>query len=312
MAPSHAVAPEALQFTDRLSFLRLQSQPRHTPSPLRPLRLPSPPLFSDPPVSSFAGSSRWHWPPLEPPNCKISLILSSRSLLPRALMYPTCLGMRPGASLGAATQRRSNSERGRVHLQLEAGTQPLLSPRLQVLSTGPEDGGKGLGHSGFWEEEFQHQGVGRGREGGRRKHTRLGESLARTALCAQSAQSLSRVRLFAWPAARQASLSITDSLSLLKLMSITLVMPSNHLLLCCPLLLLPSIFPSIRVFSNVHSRGSINQVNRHSRTALSPRGAASGRHQRFPDRIEAENSSGRLTLDRIRTRGPSVGTVAVW
>ena len=48
----------------------------------------------------------------------------------------------------------------------------------------------------------------------------------------------------------QASLSITNSWSLLKLMSIKLVMPSNHLLLCCPLLLPPSIFPSIRVFSN--------------------------------------------------------------
>ena len=67
-----------------------------------------------------------------------------------------------------------------------------------------------------------------------------------------SVQSLSRVRLFAapWTAARQASLSITNSRSLLKLMSIESVMPSNHLILCCPLLLLPSIFPSIRVFSN--------------------------------------------------------------
>ena len=53
-----------------------------------------------------------------------------------------------------------------------------------------------------------------------------------------------------WTAAHQASLSITNSRSLLKLMSIELVMPSNHLILCCPLLLLPSIFPSIRVFSN--------------------------------------------------------------
>ena len=55
-----------------------------------------------------------------------------------------------------------------------------------------------------------------------------------------------------WPyeSACQASLSITKSRSLLKLMSIELVMPSNHLILCCPLLLLPSIFPSIRVFSN--------------------------------------------------------------
>ena len=63
---------------------------------------------------------------------------------------------------------------------------------------------------------------------------------------------LSRVRLFAtpWTAARQASLSITNSWSPLKLMSIKSVMPFNHLILCCPLLLLPSIFPSIRVFSN--------------------------------------------------------------
>ena len=65
-------------------------------------------------------------------------------------------------------------------------------------------------------------------------------------------QLLSHVRLFAtpWTAARQASLSITNSQSLLKLMSIESVMPSNHLILCHPLLLLPSIFPSIRVFSN--------------------------------------------------------------
>ena len=67
-----------------------------------------------------------------------------------------------------------------------------------------------------------------------------------------SVQWLSRVRLFVTPgtAARQASLSITNSWSLLRLMSIELVMPSNHLILCHPLLLLSSIFPSIRVFSN--------------------------------------------------------------
>ena len=67
-----------------------------------------------------------------------------------------------------------------------------------------------------------------------------------------SVHSLSRVPLFAtpWTAARQASLSITNSLSLLKLTSIESVMASNHLILCHPLLLLPSIFPSIRVFSN--------------------------------------------------------------
>ena len=66
----------------------------------------------------------------------------------------------------------------------------------------------------------------------------------------QSAQWLSCVRLFAtpWAAAHKASLSISNSWSLLKLMSIESVMPSNHLILCHPLLL-PSIFPSIRVFS---------------------------------------------------------------
>ena len=66
-----------------------------------------------------------------------------------------------------------------------------------------------------------------------------------------SVQSLSRVQLFAtpWTATRQASLSITTSWSLLKLRSIESVMPSNHLILCCHLLL-PSIFPNIRLFSN--------------------------------------------------------------
>ena len=65
-------------------------------------------------------------------------------------------------------------------------------------------------------------------------------------------QSLSRVRLFEtpWTTAHQASLSITNSQSLLKLMSIESMMPSNHLILCQPLLLPPSIFPSNRIFSN--------------------------------------------------------------
>ena len=68
----------------------------------------------------------------------------------------------------------------------------------------------------------------------------------------QSVQSLSHVQFFAtlWTAARQASLSITNSQSLLKFISIELVMPSNHLILCCLLLLPPSIFTSIRIFWN--------------------------------------------------------------
>ena len=71
-------------------------------------------------------------------------------------------------------------------------------------------------------------------------------------LCFSSVQSLSCVQLFVtpWTGALQASLPITNSRSLFKLMSIELVMPSNCLILCCLLLLLPSIFPSIRVFSN--------------------------------------------------------------
>ena len=94
-------------------------------------------------------------------------------------------------------------------------------------------------------------------------------------LASQSVQSLSHVQLFAtpWTAAHQASLSITKSQSLLRFMYIELVMPSNHLILCCPLLLLPSIFPTIRVFSNesaLHIRWpkywsiSINPLNEQS------------------------------------------------
>ena len=81
----------------------------------------------------------------------------------------------------------------------------------------------------------------------------MGASLVEHGLSnCSSVQSLSRVQLFAtpWTAACQASLSITSSRSLLKLMSIQLVMPSSHLILFHPLLLLPSIFLSIRVFSN--------------------------------------------------------------
>ena len=75
------------------------------------------------------------------------------------------------------------------------------------------------------------------------------------------AQSLSHIRLFVtpWTAARQTSPSITIARSLLKLMSIESVMPSNHPILCRPLLLLPSIFPSIRVFSNKSALASGGQ-----------------------------------------------------
>ena len=77
-------------------------------------------------------------------------------------------------------------------------------------------------------------------------------SLITSSWALSSVQSLSHVSLFVtlWPAARQASLSNINSWSLLKLMSVELVMPSNHLILCCPLLLRPSTFPNIRVFSD--------------------------------------------------------------
>ena len=71
-------------------------------------------------------------------------------------------------------------------------------------------------------------------------------------ICISSVQFFSHVQLFAapWTAAHQTSLSNNNSQSLLKLMSIKSVRPSNHLILCCPLLLLPSVFPSIKVFSS--------------------------------------------------------------
>ena len=77
-------------------------------------------------------------------------------------------------------------------------------------------------------------------------------TMTQTSVQFSSVQSLSHVWLFEtpWSAAHQASLSITSSRSLLKLMSIESVMPSKYLILCQPLLLLPSIFPSVRVFSN--------------------------------------------------------------
>ena len=82
--------------------------------------------------------------------------------------------------------------------------------------------------------------------------TRISEKSVLYNTIYSSVQLLTRVRLLAtpWTAARQASLSITNSRSLLKLLSIASVMPSNHLILCCPLLLPPSITPSIRAFSD--------------------------------------------------------------
>ena len=85
-----------------------------------------------------------------------------------------------------------------------------------------------------------------------RVSSRVPHAIQKVSVQLSSVQSLSHVRLFvtSWITACQASLSITNSRSLLKLTSIESVMPSNHLILCHPLLLLPPIFPSIRVFSN--------------------------------------------------------------
>ena len=93
-----------------------------------------------------------------------------------------------------------------------------------------------------------------------------------------SLQSLSPVWLFAtpWTAAHQVSLSITNSQSLPKLMSIEWMMPSNHLILCCPLIYLPSIFPSVTIFSN----GSVLHIGWpkywHFRFSISPSNEYSG------------------------------------
>ena len=112
-------------------------------------------------------------------------------------------------------------------------------PSLRLLSPGSCTGEKCTQEIWLWKLP----GLSFKRAGGYRKQTLLSFS---------TVQSLSCVRLFVTPqtAACQASLSITNSWSLLKLMSIESLMPSNHLILCCPLLLLPSIFPNIWVFSN--------------------------------------------------------------
>ena len=93
---------------------------------------------------------------------------------------------------------------------------------------------------------------GKKRGGEKQWNLNLFVTTAKLVTKTSSVQLLSHVPLFAtpWTAAHQASLSITNSWILLKLMSIESVMPSNHLILYCPLFLLPSIFPSIRVFSN--------------------------------------------------------------
>ena len=139
-----------------------------------------------------------------------------------------------------------------------------------------------------------------------------------------SVQSLSCVQLFAtpWTAARQASLFITNSWNLLKLMSIELVMPSNHLLLCHPLLLPPSIFPSFRVFSSrsvLHIRWpkywsfSISHSNEYSGlewpspTSLQIINAGEGVQKREPSRALEGMSIGEATMENNTTSNPISG-----
>ena len=106
-----------------------------------------------------------------------------------------------------------------------------------------------------------------------------------------SVQSFSCVRLFATPqtAACQASLSITNSWSLLKIMSIDLVMPSNHLILCLPLLLMPSIFPNISMFSMHSVSFKINQHELNS--SLSPLHSQLQARNKNLQRLKADSST---------------------
>ena len=102
-----------------------------------------------------------------------------------------------------------------------------------------------------WRSSLQHMNV-RGTESVHSRRHEIVSFQRQMLLTFSSVQSLNRIQLFAtpWTAACQASLSSTNSWSLLKLISIESMMPSNHLILCHPLLLPPSTFPSIRVFSN--------------------------------------------------------------
>ena len=116
---------------------------------------------------------------------------------------------------------------------------------------------------------------------GEEKRTPLSFAL----LDSQSVQSLSHIQLFAtpWTAARQASLSIINSQSSPKLMSIESVIPSNHLILCCPFLLLPSIFPNIRIFSNELALGIRWPKYWHFSFSISPSNEYSGLIDIFQD-----------------------------
>ena len=129
--------------------------------------------------------------------------------------------------------------------------------------------------SSFWDPEWRNSPslgcalMTRAKEEGWNHTKKQVIYLYRLLLLFIAIQPLTHVWLFAtpWTAAPQASLSFTISWSLLKLMSIELVMPLNHFILCCPLLFLPSIFPSIRVFFNERAFTSGSQNNGASASA---------------------------------------------
>ena len=130
----------------------------------------------------------------------------------------------------------------------------------KVMVFGSEANGRWLGHEGrslmkgiyVLIKEAPESSLTLSMVSGHSKKTAIHKPGSRSSVQFRSVQLLSPLWLFAtpWTAACQASRSITNSRSLPKIMSIESVIPSNHLILCCPLLLLPSIFPSIRVFSN--------------------------------------------------------------
>ena len=150
--------------------------------------------------------------------------------------------------------RTARTYRGLENTRLEGTTEPCAPglrrkeqrPHRRLACGYPEISGEGVGH--WWPAA----GLGARTVAAHAWDLLREVTIIFTTPTTVSVQSFSRVQLFAtpWTAAHQASLSVTNSQSLPKLMSIESVMLYNHLILCHPLLLLPSIFPSIRVFSN--------------------------------------------------------------
>ena len=165
------------------------------------------------------------------PTCK-PYLFSTRNILPKYLFQTVRSFCIIALSFLLSVSQGQNQGLSKLHTHLE------LRIRLSTLLT-------------EWSSWGCRTGVSFLLEVSRWPYLTLSHSQGRLYIVVV-VQSLNRVQLFAtlWTAACQASLSFTISQSLLKLTSTELVMPSNCLILCCPLLLLPSLFPSIRVFSN--------------------------------------------------------------